>query len=82
VNFKHLFKGTQEDNIHDMENKGRANHPRAEAHGRSKLNWKQVNRIRQLHAGGKAIRAIARMYPVVDRVTISSIVKFQTWVTK
>src|ERR1700761_3720809 len=37
VNPDHLFPGTQETNVIDMENKGRALHYEGEAHGRAKL---------------------------------------------
>lgn len=79
VNPSHLFLGTQGDNVHDMENKRRANHPSGENHGRSKLSWKDVNRIRRLRDNGLATRAIARMYPQVSGFTISCVVKNRTW---
>lgn len=78
VNFAHLFLGTQEDNVHDMEQKGRGRHPSGEKHGRAKLTQSDVDEIRRLHGEGKAIRAIARIYPV-DRVNIARIVHGKGW---
>lgn len=80
VNPSHLFLGTQTDNIHDMENKKRAKHPKLEAHGRAKLTMIDVLQIRQFHAEGMATRTIARRFPEVCRTTVRSIVKGKTWV--
>ncbi len=82
VNMDHLFLGTHGDNMRDMEKKGRSLHLTCEEHGRAKLNWEQVRQIRRLHKSGKAIRAIARMFPFINRQTVSAVVKFQTWITK
>lgn len=92
-NPKHLFVGTQKDNVHDMEKKGRANHPSGENHGSktkpesrprgeraglAKLTDNLVLEIREKHASGGTFRGLARQYGV-DRVTISAAVKRKTW---
>lgn len=82
VNPNHLFLGTQSDNVADMESKKRARHPSCADHGRAKLTWNDIHRMRALHAKGMALRAIARLFPQVDRNTVSSAVKGITWVTK
>ncbi len=81
VNVDHLFIGSHGDNMRDMEKKGRSLHLSGEEHGRAKLNWEEVRQIRRLHKSGKAIRAIARMFPFINRQTVSAVVKFQTWIT-
>lgn len=50
VNPKHLFLGTNADNMRDMQQKGRAlgGTNRGEAHGRSVLKEKQVKEIRRI----------------------------------
>jgi len=48
-NPKHLFLGTQKDNMIDMVNKGRNCNLKGEEHGGSKFTWKQVNEIRKLY---------------------------------
>lgn len=78
----HLFLGTQEDNVLDMENKKRSNHPSKSKHGRAKLTENEVEEIRKLHSEGTAIRAIARMYPAVNRTTIANVIHGRTWLTK
>lgn len=47
VNPKHLFKGTQDDNMKDMKRKGRANKPQGESNGRAKLTEDNVRYIRR-----------------------------------
>lgn len=42
INPEHLFLGTQSDNMRDREIKGRANHPRGDAHLNSKLTQAQA----------------------------------------
>lgn len=79
VNPEHLFIGTQGDNVHDMENKGRSYHKKGELHGRAKLTWADVQQMRNFHKSGMAIRAIARMYPFVDRNTVSNAIHGKTW---
>jgi hypothetical protein len=46
VNPEHLFVGTQRDNVHDMEHKKRAYHPRGENHGLAKITEREVKLIR------------------------------------
>jgi len=79
VNPNHLELADQLWNVRDMESKGRSIHPSREDHGRAKLCWDDVHQIRSLHTKGVAIRAIARLYPLVDRTTIASVVHRRTW---
>lgn len=81
VNPSHLFLGTATDNMRDMENKGRSRHPRCEKHGRAKLTTKDVEKIRQLHANGMAIRAVARKFTKVSRTNIRAVIRKETWIT-
>ena len=78
VNPKHLFLGTQADNIHDMERKGRQRHPRGEVHGRSKLSEQNVHEIRSLLKAGQIQREIASVYDV-DETTICNISTGYSW---
>jgi hypothetical protein len=48
-NPKHLFVGTDKDNIEDMIRKGRNNTPKGESHRDAKLTEKQVLEIRKRH---------------------------------
>lgn len=82
VNPDHLFRGTQADNMHDMESKGRSYHKRGELHGRAKLTWDDVAIIRQLHADGMSKRAVARRYPHVNRGTVRAVIDRRSWITK
>ena len=47
VNPDHLFLGTQQQNIADMEAKKRGRHPHSEDHGRARLTNEQIKFIRQ-----------------------------------
>ena len=61
VNPNHLFLGTQEDNVRDMEKKKRARHPRGEKAGRAKLTEAKVRTIRK---SKKPVKELADKYGV------------------
>ncbi len=76
----HLFLGTQLDNIHDMDAKGRDNRvgPRGERAGLAKLTDAEVLEIRALYtANARQVDLAARFR--VGQSTISSIVRRSTW---
>jgi hypothetical protein len=69
----HLFAGTQADNLRDCDRKGRKGgfvipelRPRGERCHQSKLTAAQVREIRERHAQGEAIRALAQAYGVAQ----------------
>lgn len=65
VNPRHLFLGTQLDNVLDRERKGRSNHASGETHGNCKLTDDQVSAIREEYkAGGTTLKALADVYHV------------------
>ena len=64
VNPDHLFPGTRTDNIADMERKGRAKHPRGEAHGMAVLTEGDIRKLRELQRAGNSLRAIASVLGV------------------
>lgn len=77
VNPKHLFIGTQKDNIADAHSKGRLKNGTSlgSLHGRSKLTEEQVGIILK---DTRTHRKIAEKYGV-DRSTISFIKQRKTW---
>lgn len=69
VNPKHLFLGTQQDNMDDMKNKGRRN-----GYPRVKLTWEDVHRMRRLYATGKILqKTLVRIFNV-SKSTICNII--------
>lgn len=74
----HLFLGTQEENILDMEKKGRAYHPIGDDHGRAKLTEIQVVEIRKLRASGISTGKLSKMF-LVSKTNILSIVARSSW---
>jgi len=80
VNPKHLFLGTQRDNVIDMTKKG---HKRYKAHigednGRAKLTWNKVRNIRKRYKAGENRMNLANEYGV-HWSTINRIVKNKRW---
>lgn len=91
VNPRHLFIGTDKDNVHDMWAKGRGksnfheNHPfvknpkKGEKHTMAKLTEAQVYRIKELYAtGGMTLKEISVMYNM-SIAPISNIVTGKSW---
>jgi len=80
-NPRHLFLGTQTDNMRDAARKGRIviSTRRGEQNGSAVLNPNQVRAIRRRYATGKiSQRALAREYRV-DHGTVGHIVRRTTW---
>jgi len=78
LNPTHLFLGTHADNMRDRESKGRANHPRGNLSGKSKLSETKVVEIKRMLKNGSDYAAIARIYSV-DRRTVYDIAIGRTW---
>lgn len=75
VNPDHLFLGTQAENIHDMDRKGRGRRPRGEQNTRARLSEADVQTIRSSSLG---IRRLARQFGVVKE-TIRLARTGETW---
>jgi len=76
-NPKHLFLGTQQDNIDDRDHKGRTT--RGEGVVISVLTKEDVRKIRSSYAqGGYTQKALAEIYGV-DRTTVSRVIQLKTW---
>jgi hypothetical protein len=75
VNPRHLFLGTQKDNMHDAVLKWRKSGPH---NGRTKLTWPQVDAIRLLFKSGWSTRKLAKLFGV-DHKTIWQIRAGKTW---
>jgi hypothetical protein len=74
---KHLFSGTQQENMVDMESKGR--HPRTGGTGRAKMTPGLAEAIRTAHGAGIGVLCLARVCNTGPPV-ISAIVNGRTWV--
>jgi hypothetical protein len=61
---RHLFLGTQRDNMQGMLRKGRANKARGSAHGRSKLTEKNVLQILKLRGKGWTLEQLSVKFGV------------------
>ena len=64
VNPKHLFIGTQQDNISDMKAKGRAKGVVGSRHHNSKINEEQVIQIRNLSKNGVKFKELLTMFDI------------------
>jgi len=81
VNPRHLWLGTQTDNMADMDAKGRRRlaDNRGAKNGNCRLTQKQVNKIRKLRATKKyTLMQLAELFGV-SYVTIHHITTGQTW---
>lgn len=80
---KHLFLGTQLDNIHDMIQKGRKVNGDLSGikNGRAKLNEVEVGEIKELYMRQVSIAQMARTYNVGES-TVRHIVQGHTWINK
>lgn len=76
TNPKHLFLGTQAENMRDAANKGRT--ARGERHPHAKLTERQVSDIRKLYAGGLAKVRIAELFGV-NSTTVHYVVTGHAW---
>jgi len=72
----HLFIGTQAENQHDRNRKGRGN--QGARNGRAKLTPQQVSTIRRRYAVGITQQVLAETYDVSQK-TISFIVRREHW---
>lgn len=79
VNPKHLFLGTQKDNMDDMKRKGRENYPIGERTGSAKMTEEKVLEMRSLWAtGAYRICDLSRMFGLTH-VPVICIVRRKTW---
>lgn len=79
VNPRHLYTGTQFDNMHDAVVRGRhVPPPRGEAHRTSKLTIAKVAEIRRRAASGETQTSLAGEFGVTQ-TAISSVVRRRTW---
>lgn len=78
VNPKHLFLGTQADNVADMVSKGRNSTARGERNYNAKLSPKDIQSIRQLRKEGLSQQKIADQFGVSQSM-IGYIVRNENW---
>lgn len=79
VNPRHLFLGTNNDNVQDKMRKGRLDPRDGENNGRSILTKDQVVEIRELYAMGDLTQQELGEYYDVHQTQISRIVRHQHW---
>lgn len=78
VNPRHLFLGTNHDNIKDCRKKGRDVHARGEHAGKAKLNRFDVKAIRSLARMGYTQRAIGKKFGV-SHASIGAVLRGEAW---
>lgn len=77
VNPRHLFSGSQADNMLDMARKGRQRGP-ARGHSREKIDASKAREIRRMRAGGALMREIAERFGVTTGC-VSGVIHGYTW---
>jgi len=75
---RHLFLGTQKDNVQDMLRKGRGNKARGQGHGNAKLTEKQAQRLLQKYALGSTQKELAQEYGL-HPMSVHKIVAGKKW---
>jgi NTP pyrophosphatase (non-canonical NTP hydrolase) len=78
VNPKHLFLGTQAENVQDIVKKGQNNPPRGEKSGKAKLRWENIFTIRGLYRQGKTQKELSKLFNI-SKKQISIIVNDKQW---
>ncbi len=80
VNPKHLWLGTQSENLADAVAKGRMRSPdtRADRNGNTSLTWEKVRAIREMHDKGARKFHLASLFGVSPS-TIGNITNHETW---
>lgn len=78
VNPRHLFLGTQLDNMQDMVKKGRIHSHIGEDNPKSKLSERDIYKIYRLYDAGLSGYKIAKMF-LVSKTNILGIVRGKTW---
>lgn len=78
INPEHLYLGTQKENMMDMYEAGRNNHPKGVENKNSKLNDKKVMEIRGMLRIGDTIASISKKFNVSESC-IRSIKQRKTW---
>jgi len=78
INPRHLFLGTQAENVADCVGKGRARGAVGERNKKARLNAEQVIEIRRLAAAGVRQTEIAKTYDM-DGASINHIVRRRNW---
>src|SRR5690606_31986863 len=80
VNPRHLWLGTQSENLKDAVAKGRMHPPetRGERNGNRKLDWEKVRAIRHMHSLGSKRYLIASAFNVSPS-TVGEIIANEIW---
>jgi len=83
-NPKHLFDGTQKENIEDCIKKNRQAKPEQKArkgtkNGRAKINWLYVWVIRDLWSTGEYSRTTLCEIFDIPRYTLNQVIRHETW---
>ncbi len=80
VNPRHLFLGTQKDNMDDCRRKGRDRRPKGETHGSAKLNLAAAMMIRHLYATGNYRQDDLAEQFKVSSSTIRNVLAGRHWI--
>lgn len=78
VNPKHLFLGTNYDNVMDRVRKNRGSRPLGESNPNAKLSWAQVEEIRRRVKGGESQNSLTKIFPVTSTM-MSRIARELNW---
>lgn len=78
VNPEHLLIGTQQDNINDMDNRGRRNPPKGIRNIHAKATFDQVQEMRIRFANGEHFRKLMKEYGYKSHSSFYSIINYKT----
>jgi DNA invertase Pin-like site-specific DNA recombinase len=79
INPRHIYDGTQQDNVRDREKRHRRKPPFGEKNGRAKLTEEDIRQIRALKDQGVTQRKLAAQFGV-GQSQMSRIVRGEQWV--